>query len=321
MSVALAFIGGILGFIFAASLLDQYLARRRTYHLLWSVALFLFSVSMLMWFLRETFGMNQWVFRLWYISGATLTPAYLGAGAVYMLAPRNVANAVMGYVLVYTVALLVMVLSAGFRTPEDCLSGLEKLECLVPSATMTKAGVLPSWVHLPAAILNYFGGVAVLAAAVWSVIPLVKAEKARVGGEPAQPPLEAASRGSWWNRTRSEAKVAYRNTVLTGTVLWQNRDFWRRGPEVRQAASYIIITLGLVFGGLGLTLNSIDKSAPHLGLFLVGLLVIYGGFLTNREVLTAPHRDLIDSVRTLKSEGVGQVPLPFRGQRSSDTPQ
>ena len=155
--------------LFAASLVEQYVMRRQPYHLLWAVALGLFSMAMVLWFLRETVGLNQWIFRLWFLSGAMLVPAYLGTGMLYMMAPRRVSNAFLGYLLVVTVAAVVLVLTAHIRTPDACAAGLTDLECLVPSLTLTEMGFFPPWIRVLAAILNLYGGLAVLAGAVWAV--------------------------------------------------------------------------------------------------------------------------------------------------------
>ena len=307
MSLALAYITGVLSLLFAASLLDQYLTKRQPYHLLWFIAFVLFSMAMGLGFLRETFGLNQWFYRLWFLSGNTLTAAFLGTGVLYLIAPRKVANAFLGYLLVATVVAVVLVLSASIRTPEECLAGLKNLECLEPHLTLTKADYLPPWVGLLAATLNYYGGVAVLIAAVWSVAVLVRAEKARVGAEIEGESFLVAAR----KRVARDLSVSYRNAILAGRLIWQNRDFWRRKLPAARAAFTIIMTLGLVLAALGATLNSIDSSAAHLGFFLAGVLVIFGGLLASREIFeTLPHDQLRESFQSLRIGGLGRLPIP-----------
>lgn len=115
-----------------------------------------------LWFLRETFGLNQWIFRLWYLSGGMLAAAYMGTGMVYMIAPRHVAHAFLGYLLVMTVAAVVLVLTAHIRTPGECIEGLKGLECLLPSESLTKIGVFPPWIRVFGAVLNAYGGLAIV---------------------------------------------------------------------------------------------------------------------------------------------------------------
>ena len=177
MSIFLAYVTSVLSLLFAASLLGQYLTRRQPYHLLWAVALLLFSVAMGLWFLRETLGLNQWIFRLWYLSGAMLVPAFLGTGLIYMMAPRKVASAFLGYLLVVTVAAVVLVLTADIKTPNECLEGLEGLECLLPSHTLTNAVFFPPWIRILGALLNVYGGLAVLTGAVVSLRALGREQR------------------------------------------------------------------------------------------------------------------------------------------------
>ena len=234
MSLALAYVTGILSLLFAASLLDQYLTRRQPYHILWAAALVLFSTAMLLWFLRETFGLNQWVFRLWYLTGAMLVPAYLGTGFLYLMAPRHVVKPILGALLVLTFATLILVLTADFRTPEGCLAGLKGLECLLPPHSLTQKGFSPPWIRILGVILNLYGGLAVLAGVVWSIRPLMRAEAS---------PGEAGTVEATGSMTAALVR-GYRNTVLVGNLLWQNRHFWRKDIHVQRAASNIIVTLG-----------------------------------------------------------------------------
>ena len=296
MSIALAYVTAILSLLFAASLVEQYVMRRQPYHLLWAVALGLFSMAMVLWFLRETLGLNQWIFRLWFLSGAMLVPAYLGTGVLYMMAPRRVSNAFLGYLLVVTVAAVVLVLTAHIRTPEECAAGLTALECLVPSLTLTEMGFFPPWIRVLAAILNLYGGLAVLAGALWAVGMLAR-EGASAAPSAGPQATEAARRP-----VSAILAESQRNVMLGFRLLWQNRDFWRRELPVQRAASNIIIMLGLFIGSLGATLNTFDKPAPHLGLFLLAVLVIYAGFLASKEVFeTYPHHQLRESLRALRA--------------------
>ena len=318
MSLALAYVASLLSLLFAASLLAQRPGGRQAYHVLWAVALLLFSVSMGLWFLRETFGLNQWIFRLWYLSGGMLAAAYLGTGMLYMVAPRPVANAFMGYLLVVTVAAVVLVLTAHIKTPADCLEGLKGLECLLPSETMTKMGFFPPWIRILGATLNAYGGLAVVAAVLWVVGGLVREEGRLRAEENARRAAEEADARPFQRYSPVEAgdlvdralASVGRYTLITGIVLLANWEFWRKDFRVQRAASNIIILIGIVLGGLGATLNIFESSAPHLGFFLVGVIIIYLGFLDMGAVLEALfRRRSTDSPRAATE--TGGTSLPF----------
>ena len=295
MSLALAYVTSILSLLFAASLLAQHSTRRQPHHVLWAVALILLSMAMGLWFLRETFGINQWIFRLWYLSGIMLAAAYLGTGMLYMITPRRVGNAFMGYLLVVTLAAVVLVLTAHIKTPDECFEGLKGLECLLPADSMTKMGFFPPSIRVLAAILNAYGGLAVVAGAIWGVGILVRDEGRRRGEEAALRATEEAAARPFQRYSPVEAGDMVdrtlvsigRNTVLTGKVLWQNWNFWRRDPRVHRAASNIIITIGIILGALGATLNTFESSEPHLALFLGAVIILYIGFLDVGAVVEA----------------------------------
>ena len=163
MSLGLSYITAILAVIFAASLADQYVARRQPYHLVWTATLMLISAAMVLWFVRELLGLSDWIYRLWYLSGPMLVPAYLGTGVLYMTAPRTIAHRFMAVLLVITVVATASALMTGIRTPENCIAGFSGLECLSSSDTLTRSGFLPSWLRILTAVLNLYGGFALLA--------------------------------------------------------------------------------------------------------------------------------------------------------------
>jgi hypothetical protein len=74
--------------VFAVLVFGRYLRRGGTHLLVWGIGLTLFGVASLM----EAYSTLAWspsVFRLWYLSGATLTAAWLGQGTVFLLSRRR----------------------------------------------------------------------------------------------------------------------------------------------------------------------------------------------------------------------------------------
>ena len=334
MALGLTYVTGVLSLLFAGALLDQYLTRRQPHHLLWFVAFAIFTMAIGVWFIRETFGLNQWLFRLWYLGAAMLAPAYLGTGMLYLMASRRVANAFMGYLAVVTIAVVAMVLSADLRTPNACLVGglevLSRLECIDPSDTLTKMGFFPPWIRVLAGILALYGGLAVVAATGWSIGLLVRNERLRTGEGAAQPVEgEETTARTILRKTGETFKGSYRNSLLGVRLLWQSRDFWRRDIPVQRAFSNLIITLGVMLTGLGLTLNSVDSSAGHMGFFLVSVIIISTGFLLSTEAFeTRPHESVRDSIQTIRSGGIGTIQIPQRlrsrsrfGRQTGEGPQ
>jgi hypothetical protein len=85
VSVALPLLSALLSFVFAAMVLDQWWQRRHDFQLVWSIGLLAYGISTACEFLGGAFGWNPGLYRTWYLVGAFLVPAYLGAGTLYLL--------------------------------------------------------------------------------------------------------------------------------------------------------------------------------------------------------------------------------------------
>ncbi len=143
----------IISFAFAVTVLDQYFARRKPYQLVWSIGLFMYFVSTGAEFWSGTWGLNETIYRLWYLFGAIFVAAYLGMGTIYLLIRRRTANIIMVILIVASVYAIFRVFSAGIDiSPLQGLSG--------------KA--MPLGVRLITPFFNTFGTVALVGGAIYS---------------------------------------------------------------------------------------------------------------------------------------------------------
>lgn len=85
LNVVLPLASSVLSFVFAAMLFDQWFQRRRSFQLVWGIGLLWYGVAAGTEFLGSAFGWNDPLYRTWYLIGAFLVPAYLGAGTLYLL--------------------------------------------------------------------------------------------------------------------------------------------------------------------------------------------------------------------------------------------
>ena len=85
MNVALPFLSSLLSFVFAAMVFDQWRQRRHSFQLVWSIGLLWYGVATGSEFLGGLLGWSAPLYRTWYLIGAFLVPAYLGAGTLYLL--------------------------------------------------------------------------------------------------------------------------------------------------------------------------------------------------------------------------------------------
>ena len=78
--------------VFATIVLRRYRERGGTHLLWWGVGLILYGVGTLTEALTTAFGWNEWVFRVWYVTGALCGGAPLAQGTVYLLLKRRTAH-------------------------------------------------------------------------------------------------------------------------------------------------------------------------------------------------------------------------------------
>jgi hypothetical protein len=85
LNVILPLATSVLAFVFAGLVVDQWWQRRHSFQLVWAIGLVWYAVAAGTEFLGEGFGWSVPLYRTWYLIGAFLVPAYLGAGTLYLL--------------------------------------------------------------------------------------------------------------------------------------------------------------------------------------------------------------------------------------------
>ena len=84
----LPFLSTLVTFAFAAAVFRRYLIKRGPHLLLWSIGLVCFGIGTLSEvILGLTF--SGLVLKLWYLSGAMLTAAWLGQGTIHLLVRKR----------------------------------------------------------------------------------------------------------------------------------------------------------------------------------------------------------------------------------------
>ncbi len=171
MSVGIPLATSLVSLLFAVTVLDQYLERRRMSQLVWTVGLLLYAVASL---LQALWGMGvhgEAVFRLWYLTGAMLVAAYLGMGSLYLHVPRKVAHGVFVGLLVLTVVSAALALSVSLQASVSLLEG-EELASLVPGTESER--YYPAYVGIMTMLLNIAGSLALFGGAAYSAVVVVR---------------------------------------------------------------------------------------------------------------------------------------------------
>ncbi len=155
MNTFLPFVSSLVSFLFAVAVLDQYLARRQPYQLVWSIGLFLYCISTATEFVAGHWGISDAVYRLWYLFGAVLVVAYLGMGTVYLLLPQKAAR----------IILLVLVAGSFYAAYRVGTASID-----LAGLTSLSGQAMPAGVRALTPAFNAFGTVALVGGAVYSAV-------------------------------------------------------------------------------------------------------------------------------------------------------
>ncbi len=85
MSILLPAVTSLLAFLFVLLLLDQWRDRRHGFQLVWAFGMLCFAIGSGSEAVAATSGWNEILYRVWYLSGAVLTAAWLGLGTAFLL--------------------------------------------------------------------------------------------------------------------------------------------------------------------------------------------------------------------------------------------
>lgn len=84
--VVLPALTAVLALSFSVALLDQWLERRRSYQLVWAVGMAFFGIAAGCEALAAAVDWNEPLYRVWYLTGAVWTAGWLGLGTAFLLA-------------------------------------------------------------------------------------------------------------------------------------------------------------------------------------------------------------------------------------------
>lgn len=152
---------------FTYSLWKQYNERRKTHQLLWTIAMLFYAVAALMEFLMngDLLGPSVLAFKVYYILSAPLV-GMLGAGVVYLLARKKIADGFTALMVILSLALLV----TGAIEPIDHMVLVEAFEGPLGEAFHDAVQAYPMDVRRYAIIINIIGGLVLIGGAAWSYI-------------------------------------------------------------------------------------------------------------------------------------------------------
>jgi hypothetical protein len=161
----LPFLSTLVTFAFAAAVFTRYLRRRGPHLLLWSIGLLFYGLGTLAEVILG-FTFSGLMLKLWYLSGAMLTAAWLGQGTIHLLVrKRGVALAMTGILVAVSLLAATLILSAPL-TPAAAIYNVAQPISSQYKDILTRSGLT----ILLTILLNIYGTLALIGGAVYSAI-------------------------------------------------------------------------------------------------------------------------------------------------------
>lgn len=147
----------IFAFIFGVIVLRNWRQHKgATYLFWWGLGILVYGVGTFAESLTTLFGWQEWVFRLWYISGALLGGVLLAQGTVYLMLPRKTANILTVILTIYlTIASIFVILTP--IIPE-----------LIEPFRLSGQVMSWQWVRLFSPFVNLYAFIFLVGGAFWS---------------------------------------------------------------------------------------------------------------------------------------------------------
>jgi hypothetical protein len=157
--------------VFAGVVLRQYLQRHRIYQLYWAIGLLMAFLATLAYVLmivvQPASGPGVLFFRIYYILGAALVPAWLGLGSIALVTSRRIERICLSVLCVLSVLAAVLIVLANVDlTKLSHIAGTPGTGILQPGA----------WL-ITIIILNTLGVLAVVGVAIYSGWKLVSRQR------------------------------------------------------------------------------------------------------------------------------------------------
>jgi hypothetical protein len=152
-------------FAFAVAVFRRFLFRHGPHLLMWSIGLLFFGLGTLaeVWL---AFSFNGTILKLWYLSGAMLTAAWLGQGTVHLLVRRRgVAWTLTGILIAVSLLAAFLVLSASFMAAASAYDTTRAISSQYKDI-LTRGGLTIALTI----ILNIYGTLALVGGAIYSAI-------------------------------------------------------------------------------------------------------------------------------------------------------
>lgn len=277
-----------LSFVFAGMVARQWTRRRRPYQLVWSLGLAWYGIAAGTELLGYAFAWNDLLFRAWYLFGAIMVAAYLGAGTVYLLRGTRFGYLVALGVLFGAVPALARGITlarsgvAASAGPAFAIGLLGVLVALLVAYTQRTRPALVGHVTMACLVAGTLASAYVVATA-----PI----DAALMFDPATRVIQGRGFPEHVRLLTPLFNIAGGLTLVFGALFsaWQ---FWRQGTGGQRVLSNGLIALGGFIPSLTSSLNRFGFTGAFFLGELLGVVCIFSGFLVSSEVFARRGRQV-----------------------------
>jgi hypothetical protein len=161
----LPFLSTLVTFAFAAAVFVRYFKRRGPHLLMWTIGLLLYGIGTLAEVLLA-FSFNGMMLKLWYLTGAMLTAAWLGQGSIHLLFRRHGAAWTLTGILAAASLLAATLVLLTPLTPAAASYNVTQPISSQYKDILTRGGLT----ILLTILLNIYGTLALIGGAIYSAI-------------------------------------------------------------------------------------------------------------------------------------------------------
>lgn len=153
----------IVSFIFAAAVFNRYRYKKGPHLLMWGIGLVFYGIGTLTEVILS-FTFSPLVLKVWYLTGAMLTAAWLGQGSVYLLVRRRrVASTLMLILAAVSILAAVLILAAPLTSTAAAFDVTQPASAQYKDILIRNGAIIALTI-----ILNIYGTVTLVGGALYS---------------------------------------------------------------------------------------------------------------------------------------------------------
>ena len=268
-------------FVFAAVLFGLWRGRQRPYQLVWSAGLLWYALAAGADALGQTVGWTEATYRVWYLFGAIAAAAWLGLGEVYLFRTTGFGELVALGVFGGAIPALIR----GGRLLGTHDEPAAQAAIAIGLAGIAAAGLLAyvSW-EKP----EWLGHAALLVVAGGSAVAAVRVATVPVDATQMLDPATGVPHGAGFPDSVRLMTPLFNLggalAILFGAA-YSAWTYWRRGAHAERVLSNALIALGALAPSLTSSLSRFGVTGVYYWGELLGVLLIFAGFLANHEIV------------------------------------